>query len=213
MTMRNRCRTGLAALLGFSLLAVAARAGEEKISPDELPSAVRKAVKKKFPEAKIRGTAREVEGGKTTYEVEMTVEGRAVDVAMSAEGKILEVEKEIPVSRLPRAIAKKLAARYPGARIEKVEEITRGEDGPAHYEVAIKAEVVFTAKGKVVRGATEEEEDDEKPAAKARRKKEKEDEDDDEDEDEKSSVKSRKKEKKEDKGDDDDDEEDEDDDR
>ena len=73
MTMRNRYLTGLAALLGLSMLAVAARAGEEKISAEKLPAAVKKAVKKKFPEAKIRGAAKEVEDGKTTYEVELKV--------------------------------------------------------------------------------------------------------------------------------------------
>ena len=47
--------TGLAALLGLSMLAVAARADEEKISVEKLPAAVTKAVKKKFPKAKIHG--------------------------------------------------------------------------------------------------------------------------------------------------------------
>ena len=92
-----------------------------------------------------------------------------MDLALNAEGKILEIEKEIPVDELPKAVTKRLAAKYPGAKIEKVEEITKGEDGPVHYEVAIKAEVVFTAKGKIVQ-AKEEEEDDEKPAAKAGRR-------------------------------------------
>ena len=112
---------------------------------------------------------------------------------MNAEGKILEVEKEIPADKLPKAVAKKLAAKYPGAKIEKVEEITKGEDGPVHYEVAIKAEVVFTAKGKVVQAKAEEaeEEDDEKPAAKVRKKKEK------EEDDEKPAAKSGKKKEKE----------------
>jgi hypothetical protein len=162
--------------------AVSLHADEEKIPVEKLPAAVKKAVHKKFPEARIRGAAREVEDGETTYEVELTVEGRAVDVAMNAEGEILEIEKEIPVSRLPRAVKKRLEAKYPGARIEKAEEITKGEDGPVRYEVVLKAEVVLTAKGKIVK-AEEDDEHDEKPAAKARKKEKKEDEDDD-DEDE-----------------------------
>jgi Putative beta-lactamase-inhibitor-like, PepSY-like len=194
--MRNRCRTGLAALLGLSVLAVAARADEEKISIEELPSAVKKAVETKFPEAKIRGAAKEVEDGKTTYEVELTVEGRAVDVALNAKGKILEIEKEIPADKLPGAVKKKLAAKYPGATIEKAEELTKGEDGPVRYEVLIKAEVVFNAKGKVVGTATEENEDDEddKPAAKAKKKEKEEDDDDEDDDDDKPAAKAKKKE-------------------
>ncbi len=157
--MRNRCGTGLAALLGLSMLAGASHADEEKIPVEKLPAAVTKAVKKKFPKARIQAASREVEDGATTYEVELKVEGRSVDLALNADGKILEIEKEIPVNELPKAVTKRLAARYPGATIVKVEEITKGEDGPVHYEVAIKAEVVFTAKGKIVRprGGDEEE--------------------------------------------------------
>jgi hypothetical protein len=176
--MRNRCGTGLAALLGLSMLAGMSRADEEKGPVEKRPAAVTKAVKKKFPKARIQAASKEVEDGAATYEVELKVEGRSVDLALNAEGKILEIEKEIPVNELPRAVTKRLAARYPGARIEKVEEITKGEDGPVHYEVAIKAEVVLTAKGKIVKPKGEDEED-EKPAAKARKKEKDDDEDDD----------------------------------
>ncbi len=51
-----------------------------------------------------------------------------------------------------------MAAKYPKAKIEKVEEVTKGEDGPVRYEVAITTEVVLTAKGKIVKA--KEEEDD-----------------------------------------------------
>jgi hypothetical protein len=190
--MRNRCGTGLAALLGLAMLAGMSQADEEKIPVEKLPAAVTKAVKKKFPKARIQAASREVEDGATTYEVELKVEGRSVDLALNADGKILEIEKEVPVNELPRAVTKRLAARYPGARIEKVEEITRGEDGPVHYEVAIKAEVVFTAKGKIVKPKVADEED-EKPAAKAKKKEKDENEDDDDDEDDDREVKGKKK--------------------
>ena len=51
--MRNRCGTGLAALLGLSMLAGTSQADEEKIPVEKLPAAVTKAVKKKFPKARI----------------------------------------------------------------------------------------------------------------------------------------------------------------
>jgi putative PepSY-like beta-lactamase-inhibitor len=227
MTMKNRFRTGLTALMGLSIAVVSAVAAEEKISPEKLPSAVKRAIKKNFPEANIRGAAKEVEDGKTTYEVELTVEGRSIDVAMDAKGKILEVEEEIPVAKLPEAVKKGLAKRFPGARIAKAEAVTKGKGGPVRYEIAIKGEVVLTAKGKVVQ-AEEEDEEDERPAAKASKKKENEDKDDededDEDDDHKSraragkkespqekgehkpAAKGKKKEKKEDRDDDEDDE-------
>ena len=225
--MRNRFGMCGVTLLGLSLLAVPSRADEEKIPVEKLPAAVKKAVKKKFPEARVLGASKEVEDDEPVYEVQLKVEGHSIDMALDAEGEILEIEKEIPADRLPRAVRKRLAARYPGAKIEKAEEITKGEDGPVRYEVVLKSEVVFTAKGKVVK-AVEEDEDDDKPAAKAKSKQEKEDEDEDEDDegssakakkkekhedkdDKKPAAKAKKKEKKEDKDEDDDDEEEDDD--
>ncbi len=127
--MRNRYRTGLAALMGLSVLAVAAVADEEKIAAEKLPAAVKKAVKKKFPEAKIHGAAKEVEDGKTTYEVELKVEGRSVDVALNAEGKILEIEKEIPVAKLPEAVKKRWRRSTPGPRSRRSRRSPRARTG------------------------------------------------------------------------------------
>ncbi|MGP0068871.1 MAG: PepSY-like domain-containing protein [Isosphaeraceae bacterium] len=180
--MRKRIAMGVITLLGLSVLNAAARADEEKVPFDKLPAAVQKAIKRKFPKAEFEGASKEVEDGKTIYEVELEIKDRAVDVAMKADGTILEIEKEIPVDQLPKAVRKKLAAKYPGAKIEKAEEVTKGEDGPVTYEVAISQEVVLTAKGKIVQA--EEDEDDEKPATKAKKsKKDKDKDDDDEEED------------------------------
>lgn len=182
--MRNRIAIGLVTILGLSVLIVPARADEETIPINKLPEAVREAIKKKFPKAEIEKAAKEVEDGVTTYEVMLEVKDRAVDVALKADGTILEIEKEIPFDEAPKAVKKKLAAKYPGAKIGKIEEVTKGEHGTVHYEVVISQEVVLTAKGKIVK-AKEAEEDDEKPSAKAKKDKDdKEDDEDDDDEDE-----------------------------
>ena len=60
-------------------LATVSLADEEKIPVKELPKAVLKAVKEKFPKAEIKGAAKEEEDGKTTYEVMLKVKGRSVD--------------------------------------------------------------------------------------------------------------------------------------
>jgi hypothetical protein len=178
--MGKRCGMGVVVLFGLSALVVAARAGEEEIAVNKLPAAVKKAIKAKFPKAEIEEAAREVEDGSTTYEVKLEVKGRSVDVALKGDGTILEIEKEVPFGDLPKAVKKALAAKYPKAKLEKVEEVTKGKGGPVRYEIAIQTEVVLTAKGKVIQA---EEEEDEKPSAKTKKSKDK-DEEDDEDEDE-----------------------------
>jgi len=178
--MRKRSALGIMTLLGLSVLMVPARADDEKIPVDKLPAAVRKAIKTKFPKAEIESASKEVEDGDTIYEVELEVKDRSVDVAFKADGTILEIEREVPFDELPKAVKKTLAAKYPKAKIEKVEEVTKGENGAVQYEVAIRSEVVVTAKGKIVNA---KEEEDEGPPAKAKNSKKEKDDDDDDDDD------------------------------
>ena len=180
--MRNRIGIVSATFYVISTMAMMARADDEKISVESLPAAIKKAIKKKFHKAEIEKAAKEVEDGKTTYEVLLEIDDSPVDVAFKADGTILEIEKVISYERLPDRVKKALAAKYPAAKIEKIEAVTKGEDGPTVYEIAIKTEVVLDAKGKFV-GTTEE--DDEKSSAKAKKTKKHDDDDDDDEKGEK----------------------------
>jgi anthranilate phosphoribosyltransferase len=125
----------------------------------------------------IKNASEEEEDHETTYEVALEFRGHAIDVALQPDGTILEIEKEVSVSALPRAVKKTLSAQYPEAKIEKVEEVTKGEDGPVRYEVVFTIEVVLSAKGKVV---DTHEEDDQNASAKVKKARKGQDDDDDE---------------------------------
>ncbi len=114
--MRKRIGMATMTLLALSTMAFMARADEEKISVENLPAAVKKAIKKKFPKAEIEKATKEVEDGKTTYEVLLEIEDRPVDVAFKADGTILEIEREIPLeSSLPKS-RKPWQPNIPGPR-------------------------------------------------------------------------------------------------
>ena len=59
-------------------------AQEKKIKRSELPAAVEKTVVEQSKGATIRGFNEEKENGKTTYEVELLVNGHSKDVQMDA---------------------------------------------------------------------------------------------------------------------------------
>ena len=150
---------GLTAILGMAACTLVARAEDETIPLDKVPPAVMAAVKAKFPGAEIKGAEKEVEDGKTTFEIELKDAGRDVDVALSADGTILEIEKELPIADLPRPVAAAVKAKYPKATLKTAEEITKGE--AKSYEVVVeeagrKKEVALDSKGKIL----ENEEDD-----------------------------------------------------
>ncbi len=163
------------------LVAVAAsvRAEEESIKPSDLPKAVVSAVKAKFPKGEITKAAKEEDHGKTIYEAIVTVEGKTIDVAVSAKGKILEIEQPVEVAKLPEAVASALKAKYPEAKIKKAEHVVKFEDEgddddeeEKFFEVVLASEgkaafeVKISAKGKVLKGEEEEDEKDEKSGKK-----------------------------------------------
>jgi hypothetical protein len=170
--------TTVTTVLGLLALGGATRAEEEKIAFNRLPKAVRKTVKARFPNAEIKeAVEEEADDGETTYEVSLEFKGHAIDLALSPNGKILEIEQAIEFDELPRAVKLALAARHPEAKVEKVEVVSKGGAQP-YFELLVTTEVQFTPKGKLI-APKEKEEGEDEPSAKAKKSsKESEDEDD-----------------------------------
>jgi hypothetical protein len=133
---------------------------EEKVSLDQLPKAVAASVKKRFPGAKLTGASKEVEDGKTQYEVSLEDKGQKIDVILSPEGQIQNIEKTIVAKDLPRVVADALEAKYPKATVRKIEELIKVTDGKERlesYEVLLttaakkKLEVLLGPDGKVIK--------------------------------------------------------------
>lgn len=115
--------------LGLLALTGMATADEAKIPLKDVPTAVLDAVKARLPGAELTAAAKETEDGKTIFEITLKDKGRNIDVAVTAAGKILEVETEVSPRDLPRAVASAIKSRYPKATIKKAEEIVEFEDG------------------------------------------------------------------------------------
>lgn len=160
------------AILSLGLLAAVgtAQAGEEKIDVKDLPPGVLAAVRAKFPEGKLTGAAKEEEDRRVTYEVTLTDHDVKVDVAVSAKGKLLEVEKTIDAKELPEAVAATIRTKYPTAKVSKAEQVIKYEEDEEEtsYEVVLSTtgkkdvEVKLSPKGKVLDDEGDEDEDDEK---------------------------------------------------
>ena len=145
-----------ASLLGLTLaivLAVFVSAGEEKVPLDKLPKDVVKAVKAKFPKAEMANAVKLTADGKTTYEVTLKTGKLGIDVTLTADGKITQIEKELDFKDLPKAVAAAFTEKYPKANIKRIEELSK-EDKIISYEMLIDTtakktlEVYFDPMGK-----------------------------------------------------------------
>ena len=145
---------------GLLGLFTAVQAQEEKVALDKLPKAVVDSVKKRFPDAKMVSAEKETEKGKTVYEVAIKNKDQSIEVTLTPEGEIVEIEKQISAKDLPEKVVKALEGKYPKAKYEMIEEVIKVEKGSeklAYYEVLLttadkkKFEVSVAPDGKIVK--------------------------------------------------------------
>jgi len=134
--MQSRFTAAL--LFSICLLAPLATAQKEKhLKKADLPAAVQKTADEQSQGARVRGYASEVEDGKLTYEVQLTVSGHSKDVSIAADGTVLEVEEQVELAQLPAMAREALLKQAGTGKIVKVESLTKHNKLVA-YEAQVK---------------------------------------------------------------------------
>jgi len=128
-------RTALA-IVAISLAGFSASAQEAKITKKAVPPAVMEAFKAAYPNATIKGYAREKENGKTFYEIESKDGNIGRDILYNPDGTVSEIEETVKEADLPSAAREVIRSKYAGAVVLKAEKITQG--GTVGYEVVAK---------------------------------------------------------------------------
>ncbi len=119
----------------FFLAVCAAWCAEKSIKQTDLPAAVRDALSANTAGAEIKNIVKETAKGKTVYEVETIKDGLTRDVIFSASGAVLETEQQVSLDSIPAASRSALEAKAKGAKIEKVEALTK--NGKVSYEAVV----------------------------------------------------------------------------
>ena len=119
----RRCGTITCAAL---VLTISAFAQEKKIGRSALPAAVAKTVEAETKGATVKGYSTERENGKKVYEAETLLHGRTRDIQVAEDGTLNEIEEEVALDTLPSGVQQALMAKAAGAKITKVESLTKG---------------------------------------------------------------------------------------
>ena len=119
-------------------VSLAASAQEKKVEQSSLPPAVQKTVQEQSQGATIRGYSTERDHGKKVYEAEMMVDGHTKDIEIAQDGRLNEIEEEVAFDRLPTDVQAALTARAAGAKITKVESLTKHDKLVANEAATLK---------------------------------------------------------------------------
>jgi len=108
-----------------SLVATSLIGQEKRIKKSDLPAAVQKAADEQSKGATIKGYNKEIENGKVEYEVELVVNSHSRNVSMDPQGNVLEVEEEVSLDSLPKAVREGLKQNAGKGIIRKIESIAK----------------------------------------------------------------------------------------
>jgi len=117
------------------------------------PAAVRATIEAETKNATLKGVSKEIEKGKTQYEVETMVNGKSRDLLVDPAGMVIEVEEEIALDAAPAAVQDALKAH---GKVLKLESVKSGDK--TTYEASVqgksgkKSSVALDAGGKPVKG-------------------------------------------------------------
>ena len=140
--------------IGLLLASVSALAQESKIKEKDVPPAVVAAFKSAYPNATVRGYAKETEKGKTFYEIESKDGATMRDLLYNPDGTVAEIEETIAATDLPAEAQQIIKAKYPIGVVSRAEKVTGGNT--IKYEVSIRngkrrTGLAFDADGKLLK--------------------------------------------------------------
>src|SRR5476649_1368826 len=131
-------------LLAFMAIALSANLNAQDLKAKQVPTVVKAALAKKYPEAtkvsweKEKGNYEANWGGKS---------GEDNSVMFTPAGVFIEIVKAIKVSELPAAVAPYVKAHYKGVKIKEAGKVTDAA-GKTTYEAEIKGgDLIFDEKG------------------------------------------------------------------
>lgn len=149
----NQIITSLIIAAPIALACAPAAMAVESVPIEDLPDAVRQTA-----EASVEGlrlTAAEVytEAGVTFYDIDGTVDGRHYNMEILADGRMLELERAMPVSEVPALVRTTAINRLPGLQLTGAEPYL--EDGEEAFELegtidGVTYDIEVTASGAIV---------------------------------------------------------------
>lgn len=116
------------------ILVVSILLSASTIHATQVPDPVKTAFQQKFPTAK---KVKWVKEKNSEYEASFILADKEVSALYFHDGKLKEVETEIPVSELPKAVTDVLNKKHPKAKIEEAAKIERS-DNSIVYEAELK---------------------------------------------------------------------------
>jgi uncharacterized membrane protein YkoI len=100
---------------------------EKEVTIDSVPAPVKETFTKKAGKNEFKEILEITENGKTIYEAEWGEKGKATEIIVTPEGKIVSVTKDVTIDDVPKAVKETMLKEAGANKIEDIEVITEGD--------------------------------------------------------------------------------------
>ena len=137
----------------FSTLVLCPASPAQVLTADQVPAAVKQAMRTKFPD--VKSAEWKLKSDKN-YEAEFSRKGTSIAAKFDAAGKWLETESAIPRSKLPKAVRATVDKQFKGYKVVETQTLQRCNEDKPIYELHLEnaKEVVkaqFSGAGSVLK--------------------------------------------------------------
>jgi hypothetical protein len=137
--MRRNLGVLVAVLAGGLAAAVApAVEKEQRIQKADLPEAVQATAERESAGGTVREYAKAIEKGQVVYAMDVSVNGRAREVLIGADGNVVAVREDVPFAQLPPEIQAGLKQQAGKGKIGKVIAVSKNT-AVLGYEASVAA--------------------------------------------------------------------------
>jgi hypothetical protein len=146
------CRTfaygGVAMFVGLAPTVLAQEG--EPIGCEQVPTPIMAVFTQTYPNATVKGCAKEADDDKTLYEIESVDGDASRNVIYDDDGQVIVIEELMNTASLPEPVQQAVREKAPKGEIEVAKKLTRGAS--VSYELQIQdagksKEIVFDPKG------------------------------------------------------------------
>lgn len=123
---------------------------KQAVTMEQVPDAVRQAIKKQAGDSEIAKLEKETKEGKTSYKAEWLVKEMKQELKLAEDGGVTETKQQISPEALPAAVAEAARKTIPDLKGAECKKVTKAADGSSEERYEIKADVEGAKKHLVI---------------------------------------------------------------
>lgn len=142
-------------LLSILVISISNNSFAGRVSKSSIPKAIIASFEKEYPKAKKVHYVKEIEGGKTIFQIDFIMDNKELEALYNNDGTMIQLEEELKTKDIPADLLKVIKEEYPKSKVLEASKIYKGGKFSG-YSIEIKTggksiEIEFDSSNKIIK--------------------------------------------------------------